>query len=100
MKAHLNYITATGIDVWNGDPEHVIDVIPNFTKPDIEDQRNQACQLEDAMVAEIIYSSVCVCCGHRCPHRDMQIGLKDTICYCYHNTVRNSRSYGVKTCTP
>ena len=63
---------------WNGDPEHVIDVIPDFTKPDIKDQWNQACQLEDAMVAEIIYCSVCACCGHRCPHSDMQIGLKDT----------------------
>jgi hypothetical protein len=37
VNAHLNYVTATGIDVWNGDPEHVIDVIPDFTKPDIED---------------------------------------------------------------
>ena len=64
--------------MWNGDPEHVIDVIPHFTKPDIEDQWNQACQLEDAMVAEIFDTSVCACCGHRCPHRDMQIGLKDT----------------------
>jgi hypothetical protein len=36
VNVHLNYITATGIDVWNGDPEHVIDVIPYFTKPDIE----------------------------------------------------------------
>jgi hypothetical protein len=40
-----------GIDVLNGYPEHVIDVIPYFTKPDIEDQWNQARQLEDAMVA-------------------------------------------------
>ena len=28
VNAHLNYVTATRIDVWNGDPEHVIDVIP------------------------------------------------------------------------
>jgi hypothetical protein len=42
VNAHLNYVTATGIDVWNGDPEHVIDVIPDFTKPDIEDRWNQA----------------------------------------------------------
>ncbi len=42
MNAHLNYVTATGIDVWNGDPEHVIDVIPDRTKPDIEDHWNQA----------------------------------------------------------
>ncbi len=35
VNAHLNYVTATGIDVWNGDLEHVIDVIPDFTKPDI-----------------------------------------------------------------
>jgi hypothetical protein len=45
--------------VWNGDPEHVIDVIPDFTKPDIYDQWNQARHLEDAMIAEIINSSVC-----------------------------------------
>jgi len=37
VNAHLNYATATGIDVWNGDREHVIGVISNFTKPDIED---------------------------------------------------------------
>ena len=80
MNTHLNYVTATGIDVWNGDPEHVVDVIPDFTKPDIEDQWNQARhQLEDAMIAEIIDSSVCACCGHRCPHCDMQIGLTNTI---------------------
>jgi hypothetical protein len=79
VNAHLNYVTATGIDAWNGDPEHVIDVIPSdFTKPDIEDQWNYARQLEDAMVAKIIYSSVCACCGHRCPHRDMQICLTNT----------------------
>jgi hypothetical protein len=64
--------------VWNDDPEHVIDVIPDFTLPDIEDEWNQACRLEDAMVAEIFYSSVCACCGHRCPYKDMQIVLKDT----------------------
>ena len=59
MNAHLNYVTtATGIDVWNDDPEYVIDVIPDFTKPDIEDHRNQGRQLEDAMVAEIVDSSV------------------------------------------
>jgi hypothetical protein len=63
--------------VWNGDPEHVIDVIPNFTKAYIEDRWNQARQLEDAMVAEIFDASVCACCGHRCPHTDMQIGLTD-----------------------
>ncbi len=26
-NAHLNYVVATGINMWNGDPEHVIDVI-------------------------------------------------------------------------
>jgi len=31
------------------------------------------------MVAEIFDSSVCACYGHRCPHSDIQIGLKDTI---------------------
>jgi hypothetical protein len=30
------------------------------------------------MVAEMFDSSVCACCGNRCPHKDMQIGLKDT----------------------
>ena len=46
--------------MWNGDHGHVIiDVIPNFTKPDIEDQWNQARHLKDAMVAEIIDPSVC-----------------------------------------
>ena len=34
VNAHLNDVIATGMDVWNGDPELVIDVIPNFTKPD------------------------------------------------------------------
>jgi len=38
INAYLNYIIATGIDVWNGDAEHVIHVIPDFTKPDIEDK--------------------------------------------------------------
>ena len=67
VNAHLNYVIVTGIDVWNGDPKNVIDVIPNFIKPNIVDKLNQARQLEDAMVAEILYSSVCACCGHyRC----------------------------------
>jgi hypothetical protein len=35
--AHLNYFNATEIDVWNGDPKHVIGVIPDFNKLDIED---------------------------------------------------------------
>ena len=39
------------MDGWNSDLEHVIDDIPDFTKPNIDDQWNQACQLEDAMVA-------------------------------------------------
>ena len=78
MNAHLNYVTSTGIDVWNDDPEHVIDVIPYFTRPDIEDHWNQARQLKDAMVAEIFDASVCACCGHRCPHSDMQIALTNT----------------------
>ncbi len=62
----------------NGDLEHLIDVIQNFTKPDIEDQWNQARQVEDAMVADIFASFVCACCGHRCPHKDMQIAQNDT----------------------
>ena len=61
MNSHLNYVAATGLDVLNGDPEHVIYVIPDFTKPDIEEQWNQARRLEDAMVAEIFDSSVCAC---------------------------------------
>ncbi len=52
--------------------------MPYLTKPDIEDQWNQARQLEDVTIAEIIDSSVCACYGHRCPRTDMQIGLKDT----------------------
>ncbi len=73
VNAHINYVTTTGIYVLNGDPKHVIDVIPDFTKPDIEDQWNQARQLEDVMVAEICYSSVCACCGHRCPYSDCRL---------------------------
>jgi hypothetical protein len=64
--------------MWSGDPEHVIDVIPHFTKLDIEDQWNQARQLEDVMVAKKCDASVCACCGHRYPHSDIQIGLEDT----------------------
>ncbi len=63
--------------MWNSDLEHVMDVIPDFTKPDIEDKWNHARQLEDAMVGEILYASVCACCGHRCHQKDMQIGLLD-----------------------
>ena len=57
----------------------MIDAIPDFTKPDIANQWNQACQLEDAMAAEIFYSSFCACCGHRCPHHIMQNGLTNII---------------------
>ena len=71
MNAHPNYVTAAGMDVWNSYPEHVMDAILDFTRPDIEDQWNQTRQLEDAMVAEIFYSSVCACCGHRYPHNVM-----------------------------
>ena len=36
--AHLEkYDNVPGIDVWNSDPKHVIDVITDFSKPDIED---------------------------------------------------------------
>jgi hypothetical protein len=65
--------------VWNGDPEHVIDVKPNFTKPGIDDQWNKACQLEDTMIAEIFDASVCACCGHWCSQIDMQTSLIDAI---------------------
>jgi hypothetical protein len=64
--------------VWNGDPEHVLDVIADFTKLGIEDQWKQARQLEDAMVAAIIDASVCACCGMRRPHTEMKLGLTDT----------------------
>ncbi len=57
------------------DREHVIDVIPDLTKPDIKDQWNQARQPKDSMVSEIFYASVCACCGHRCPHSGMRIGF-------------------------
>ena len=57
----------------------MIDVITNFTKPDTEDQWNQTCQVEDAMIAEIYNSSVSACCGHRCPHNIMQTGLTHNI---------------------
>ena len=50
INAHFNYVTTTEFDVWNGDPEHVINVISYFTKLDIEMQWNQAHKLEDAMV--------------------------------------------------
>ena len=64
-----------GMVIWNT----LLMIIPDFTKPDIiEDKWNQARQLEDAMVAEIFYSSVCACCGHRCPYKDMQIDLTNT----------------------
>ena len=57
----------------------MIDDIQDFTKPDIEDQWNQACQLEDGMIAENLYSSICACCGHRCRHNIIQLGLTHTI---------------------
>ena len=53
VKAHLNYVSAARIGVKNSYHKHVIDVVPDFTKLDIEDQREQACELEDAMLAEI-----------------------------------------------
>ena len=77
-NTHSNYVTANGIDVCNGDPEHAIDATPDVTKPTIEDQWNQARQLEDAMVAENFHSYVCACCCHRCLHKDMEIGLTNT----------------------
>jgi hypothetical protein len=36
VNAHLHFGAATRIDVWKSDHEHVIDVIPEFTKPNIE----------------------------------------------------------------
>ena len=65
-----------GMVIWNT----LLMIIPDFTKPDIiEDKWNQTRQLKDAMVAEIFDSSVCAYCGQRCPHSDMQIGLNDTL---------------------
>ena len=75
VNAHLNYAIATEIDMWNSDRDYVIDVIADFTKPDIEDKWNQACQLENAIVNEFFNSFVCAYCGHRCPHNIMKIGL-------------------------
>jgi len=64
--------------VWNSDNVHVIDVIPDFTKSDIEDKWNQTCKLVDAKFDDIFDASMCACCGRRCPHIDMQIGLTYT----------------------
>jgi hypothetical protein len=36
VNALQSYVIATGIYMWNGDPEHVIGVIPHFTKANIE----------------------------------------------------------------
>jgi len=72
------FLRLESIDVWTGDPDHVIDVISNFTKLEIEDQRNQARQLEDVMDVEICDSSISACFGHRCTRSKMQIGLIDT----------------------
>ena len=74
FNAHLDYATTTETFVCNSVHEHVINVIPDFTKPDIEDHCNQACQLKNAMDAENFYSFVCACFGHRCSHNIMQIG--------------------------
>ena len=41
--------------MWNSDHDHVIDVILDLTKPDIEDQRNQACQIEDAIIVMFFF---------------------------------------------
>ena len=79
INANLNCVNGTGNDVWNVDLEHVIDVIPDFTRPDIIDPWNQAHLLENAMVVEIFDSSVYACCVHRCPHSDKKIGLAGTI---------------------
>jgi len=57
VNAHLNYVTSTGIDAWNGDLEHVIDIIPTLTKPDIGHQWVQARQLGDVMAAEFCFFS-------------------------------------------
>ena len=37
VSAHLSYVIAIIIDVWNDDPKHVIDAIQDFTKHGIED---------------------------------------------------------------
>ena len=65
--------------MWNSDPKHVINGIPNFTKPDNEDQWNQILKLEDDMDANFFNSSICTCCGYRRPRNIMRIGLIDTI---------------------
>ena len=38
VDACLNHVIATGIDARNGDPEHGIDFIIDFTESNIEDQ--------------------------------------------------------------
>ena len=63
VNGHLNYVNETGIDVWNSDPEHVIDVISDVTKPGIDNECNQARLLEYALVDDLINSSISVCCG-------------------------------------
>ncbi len=42
VNALPKYFTTKEVVVRNGDLEHLFDVIPYFTKPDIEDQWNQA----------------------------------------------------------
>ena len=69
--------------MWNGNPEHVIDSILDFTKPDIEEQLNQARQLKDALAAKFVASSVCAC-----PHIDMQ-----NWSYRHHRSKHTRNSY-------
>ena len=33
VNAHLNYVSSSGIDVWNSDLKHANEIITDFTKP-------------------------------------------------------------------
>ena len=60
--------------IWRKYLDGVLNVIIN----NVNILSEKACQLEDAMVDEIFDAFMFACCGHRCPHNDMQIGLTNT----------------------
>ncbi len=55
VNAHLKYVNGTGIDVWNIDPKHVINIILDFTKPDINMSGTKLVSLK--MPSSLIYLS-------------------------------------------
>jgi hypothetical protein len=76
VNAHFNFVTATVIDVRNGDPEHVIDVIPYFSKLDIEDMFYGIKLVGSKMPLLLgFFPYVCAWCGRRCTQWNMHIGL-------------------------